>query len=177
MFLGRNTIGRLVSLAAVVCLLFALSSCAAEDGGVDKSAPYVTINGQRVDTMTFMQNDLGYSEEYPPIFSIYLQDHVALETSVGANVLIDLSQYGPTFLDIEDFLLDAEGNIRYEQLRMSTVTEVPYFRTYGAYPLTQHTASVISSLYETEVLRGICVRLTNRPENVYVFVLKVQTFG
>ena len=45
------------------------------------------------------------------------------------EVLFDLSQYGPATLIIEDFLLDEKGDIRYEQLRMNTTLDVPYYKT------------------------------------------------
>ena len=55
--------------------------------------------------------------------------------------------------------------------------DVPYYKTSNVYPLVEHSASVISSVYEAEVLRGICVRTTNESDNMYVFVLKVDRTG
>ena len=177
MFLRGSAAKRIACFAAAVCALVALSGCAAEDGGVDKTAPYVTVGGQQVETMTFSQDELIGRAEYPPVFAIYLNEHVPLETSIGREVLFDLSQYGPATLIIEDFLLDEKGDIRYEQLRMNTTLDVPYYKTSNVYPLVEHSASVISSVYEAEVLRGICVRTTNESDNMSVFVLKVDRTG
>ena len=50
---------------------------------MDKTAPYVTVGGQQVETMTFSQGELIGRAEYPPVFAIYLNEHIPLETSIG----------------------------------------------------------------------------------------------
>lgn len=58
-FWGRNVGKRIVCFAAAVCVLLICFGCAAETGGIDTTAPIVSVNGLRVDTMTFLADGFG----------------------------------------------------------------------------------------------------------------------
>lgn len=174
-FWGRNVGKRIACFAAAVCVLLICFGCAVETGGIDTTAPMVSVNGMRVDTMTFLQTDLAASEAASQMFDIYLQEYTPLETSVWNSLQISLPANREEIIYIEDFLLDEDGNIRSEEMAMTSSVYLPAEETVFAYPLDEHTAARFSSLVEPTVLRGFRVSLLHtHPENSYVFILRLD---
>ncbi len=168
-------VGRPIAYLAAVCVLLACFGCTAETGGIDTSAPMVSVNGLRVDTMTFLQMDQADSEATSQIFSIYLQEYTPLETSTWNNLSFSLPMSSGETLYIEDFLLDEDGSIRYEEMVMTTHLVLPAGETMCHYTLQEHRASLYNSLIDPTVLRGFRVSLLqSHPEDSYVFVLRLD---
>ncbi len=174
-FWGRNLGKRIACLAVAVCVLLVCFGCTAETGGIDTTAPMVSVNGLRVDTMTFLQKDLADSEAASQAFAIYLQEYTPLETSVWNNLQISLPANSGETIYIEDFLLDEDGNIRYEEVAMTSSVYLPAGETVFSYSLEEHTPTRFSSLVEPTALRGFRVSLLHtHPEDSYVFILRLD---
>lgn len=169
---------RLLACTAVLCSLLGLCGCYKGDDRRDESAPVVMINGQRVETMTFLTAEQPATEESSSQFQIYLQEHTPVEIAYLDTLLIDIGGHGPENLELTDYLIDQNGKIQYGRMAMEMTLPIYPSDTTAFYPVDVHTASYLSSTYFNKTdgqWRGLRVRMVNRQQEYeYVFVLRVM---
>ncbi len=169
---------RFLACAAASCGLLALCGCYKGDERRDETAPAVTVNGQRVETMTFLADEQPGNEESSPLFQIYLKEHTPAEITYSDVLMIDIGAHGPEYLELTDYLIDQSGTIQYGRMAMEATLPVDTLDTAAFYLVNMHTASYLSSSYFNKTdgqWRGIRIRMVNRQrEYVYVFVLRVN---
>lgn len=144
-----------------------------------KRRPVVTVNGQRVETMTFLTDEQPATEESSPQFQIYLKEHTPAEITYSDVLMIDIGGHGPESLELTDYLIDQNGKIQYGRMTMKMTLPIYASDTTAFYPVDVHTASYLSSTYFNETdgqWRGIRVRMVNRQQEYeYVLVLRVNS--